>query len=113
MFKWLKEKGTLAVRKTCELNIRLNTKGVVFVANRAYSNLQASGFVPIKSDQRDVHNAQEALLTDVMLGHANGLSLEVITSQVIIPTLATLEVTEGAKQALDHVMKTAADKLAG
>jgi hypothetical protein len=112
MFKWLKEKGTHAVRKTCELNIRLNTQTLVTVANRAYANLQANGFVPTKSDQQSVFNAQEALLKDVMLGHANGLSLEDIDSQVITPALAALEVTKGAKQALDHVMKTAADMAA-
>jgi len=102
----------LAVRKTCELNIRLNTQTLVTVANRAYANLQASAFVPTKSDQQSVFNAQEALLKDVMLGHANGLSLEDITSQVITPALATHEVSDGAKQALDHVMKTAAGMVA-
>ena len=87
MFKWLKERATLAAQKACKLNIRLNTKTLASIANRVDANLRASGGALNKADQREVQKAQEALLKDIMLGYSNGLTLEEIKSDLIGPTL--------------------------
>lgn len=43
MFKWLKEKATQAAANQCKLNIRLNTKTLVSVANRADEDIKTAG----------------------------------------------------------------------
>lgn len=111
MFKWLKEKLTAAAQKQCKLNIRLNTKTLVAVANRVDEHMRASSGALNEADQRQVHNAQEALLKDIILGYSNGLSLEEINSSIIDPTLGEVEVSEGAQLAVEHVITSAAESL--
>jgi hypothetical protein len=45
MFKWLKEKLAGVVKEKCRENLRQQTQTLRAVADRVYSNLQASGFV--------------------------------------------------------------------
>src|SRR6266511_1286236 len=88
MFKWLKEKATRAAQRQCKFNIRLNTKTLASIANRAYAHLSVSGWAVDEADQREVKNAQKVLLNDILLGYSNGLSLEEIKTSVIDPSLS-------------------------
>lgn len=111
MFKWLKRKMTSAAQKQCKFNIRLNTKTLVAVANKADQHLRASGAMLNESDQIKVHNAQKALLKDIILGYSNGLSLQDIKSNVIDQALSEEQVSNGAKIAVDHVINSATESL--
>ncbi len=111
MFKWLKEKATRAAQRQCKFNIRLNTKTLASIANRAYAHLSVSGWAVDEADQREVKNAQKVLLNDILLGYSNGLSLEEIKTSVIDPSLSEVAVGEGAKLAVDHVINSAAASL--
>ncbi len=111
MFKWLKEKATAAAQKQCRFNIKLNVKTLVAVANRADQHLRTSGGKLNKSDQREVHKAQESLLKDIILGCSNGLSLQEIKATVIEPALVEEQVSDGAQLSVDHVLKFAAESL--
>jgi hypothetical protein len=109
MFKWLKEKAKQAATNQCKLNIRLNTKTLVSVANRADENIRASSGNTNDGNISDVVSAQKSLLQDIVLGHSNGMSLADIRSNIIDPILSELEVSNGAKMAVDHVLKTASE----
>jgi hypothetical protein len=111
MFNWLKKKANLSVQKTCKFNITLSTKTLVSIANRADANLRASGYLLNKSDQQEVVKAQKSLLTDIFLGHKNGMSLDEIKFSIINPLLADIQVSEGAQRAVDHVINSAAKEL--
>ncbi len=111
MFKWLKEKATQAAANQCKINIRLNTKTLVTISNKASEYIRASGDSTNEDDIRRVVKAQEDLLKDIILGHSNGLSLEEIKNTVINPELEKIEVSDGAQLAIDHVIKTAAETL--
>ncbi len=62
-------------------------------------------------DQKQVYNAQGALLKDIILGCINGLTIEEIDSALIQPVLDELHVTEGALLAILHVINSAWDTL--
>lgn len=111
MFKWLKEKATAAAAKQCRFNIRLNTKTLVTVANRADQHLRATGGALNESDRRQVHKAQEAVLKDIILGYSNGLSLQEIKKTVIDRALDEEQVSDGARLAVDHALDSAAESL--
>ena len=111
MFKWLKEKATQAAANQCKINIRLNTKTLTAIANTASEHINASGGPTDEDDIRRVVKAQEDLLKDIILGHSNGLSLEEIRNSVIGPELEKIEVSDGARLAIEHVIRTAAETL--
>ena len=111
MFKWLEKKATQAAANQCKLNIRLNTKTLAAISNTADENIVASGGATNEDDLRRVVKAQEELLKDIILGHSNGLSLEEIRNSVIGPELENIEVSDGARLAIDHVIKTACETL--
>jgi hypothetical protein len=111
MFKWLKEKATQAAANQCKFNIRLNTKTLVSIANRATANINSSGGKTNDNDIRNVVRAQEDLLKDILLGYSNGLSLESIKKEVVDPILLEIEVSDGAIMAVDHVLKSAAETI--
>ena len=109
MLKWLKEKTTKAAANQWKFNIKLNTKKLVFISNKASDNINVSGGQTNKDDVRRVVKAQEELLKDILLGCSNGLSLDEIKNDIIVPVLEKLEVSDGANLAIDHVIKSAAD----
>jgi len=109
MFKWLKEKATQAAAKQCKLNISLNAKTLVSVSNRADAAITASGGKSNNSDIQQVIKAQENLLKDIILGCSNGVSLEIIKSEIINPIISGGEVSDGAKLAINHVLDSAKD----
>lgn len=111
MFKWLKTKAAQAAANQCKINIRLNTKTLAAISNKADENIAASGGATNEDDLRRVVKAQEALLKDIILGHSNGLSLDEIRSTVVEPELKKIEVSKGARLAIDHVMKSAHETL--
>jgi hypothetical protein len=111
MLKWLKEKATKAAANQCKINIRINTKTLVTVANRADDHLVNSGGSTNERDIRKVANAQKSLLTDIMYGVSNGLSLDEIKIDVIDSELKKVKVSDGAQLAIEHVIKTAANTL--
>jgi len=111
MFKWLREKATKAAANQCKTNIRLNTKTLAAISNTASEHIKASGGATDEDDIRRVVKAQEDLLKDIILGHSNGLSLEEIKDAVIDPELEKIEVSDGARLAIEHVLKTAAETL--
>lgn len=111
MFKWLKGKATQAAANQCKINIRLNTKTLVAISNKASDHTRTSGGSTNEDDIRRVVRAQEGLLKDIILGHSNGLSLEEIKNDVIDPELKKIEVSDGARLAIEHVIKTAAENL--
>lgn len=111
MFKWLKEKATQAAANQCKINIRLNTKTLVAISNTASVHINAHGGATGEGDIRKVVKAQEDLLKDIILGHSNGLSLEEIKEKVIEHELEIIEVSDGARLAIAHVLKTAAETL--
>jgi hypothetical protein len=111
MFKWLKEKATQAAANQCRTNIRLNTGTLVAVSNSASEHINRSGGSTNENDIRRVVKAQEGLLKDIILGHSNGLSLEEIRNAVIDPELEKIEVSDGARLAIEHVTRTAAETL--
>ena len=111
MFKWLKEKATQAAANQCKINIRLNTKTLVSISNTASDHIRASGGATNEDDIRKVVKAQEDLLKDIILGHSNGLSLDEIKDAVIDPELEKIEVSDGTRLAIEHVIKTAAETL--
>lgn len=100
-----------AVQKQCKFNIKLNTKTLVSVANRADAHIRENGETVNESDQEQVYNAQGALLKDIILGCSNGLTLDEIESTVIQPVLDELHVTEGALFAIQHVINSAGETL--
>lgn len=109
MFRWLKKKATAAAQKQCRLNIRLNTKTLISVANRIDAKIVQSGGTVSPSDQQSAQKAQEALLTDIILGISNGLTLEEIQASIVNPILDEEELSEGARIAVKHVLQSAAD----
>ena len=111
MFKWLKEKATQAAANQCKINIRLNTKTLVAISNMASEHINARGGAADEGDIRRVVKAQEDLLKDIILGCSNGLSLKGIKDEVIEPELRKIEVNDGARLAIEHVLKTAAETL--
>ena len=111
MFKWLKEKATKAAANQCKINIRLNTKTLASISNTASEHINASGGATDEDDIRRVVKAQEDLLKDIILGHSNGLSLEEIKDAVIDPELEKIEVSDGARLEIEHVIKTATETL--
>ena len=111
MFKWLKEKATKAVATQCKFNIRLNTKKLVSVVNRADKHINASSGNTNDKDTRDVASAQKRLLADVIIGNSKGISLETIKNDVIDPLLQKIEVTNGVKIAVEHVLKSAVETI--
>ena len=113
MFKWLKEKTTKAVATQCKFNIRLSTKKLVSVANRADQHINASGGNTDGNDIRDVESAQKKLLSDVILGNSKGMSFKTIYSDVIAPLLHKVKATDRAKNAVDHVINSAAKTIVG
>lgn len=106
MFKWLKEKATKAAANQCKLNIKLNTRGLIATANDAAANISASGGSTNEADIRRVLKAQERLREDIVLGLANGLSIENIKNSVITPEIEKFHASDEAKFAIDHVIKT-------
>ncbi len=111
MFKWLKEKATQAAANQCKINIRLNTKTLAAVSNTASEHINASGVATDEDDIRIVVKAREDLLKEIIHGHSNGLSLEEIKDTVINPELEKIEVSDGARLAIEQVIKMAAETL--
>lgn len=111
MLKWLKKKATKAAANQCKINIRINTKTLVTISNRADDHVANSGGSTNEDDIHKVVNAQERLLTDIMYGVSNGLSLDEIKIAVIDPELEKVKVSDGAQLAIEHVIKTAANTL--
>ena len=115
MFKWLKEKVALAALRQTKLNIRLNTKTLVSIANRAYKNIIVSGGEVNKEDQTRVYKAQKALLADILLGHSDRLALEEIATIVIDASIEEAggrsQLSGGALRAITHVINSAAESL--
>ena len=109
MFDWIKGKATQAAANQCKINIRLNTKTLVAISNKADENIQSSGGSTNDGDIQKVVKAQEELLKDIILGHSNGLSIEEIKNTVVNPVLEDIEVSDGASLAVEHVMSTAND----
>ena len=109
MFRWLKKKATVAAQKQCKLNIRLNTKTLISVANRIDANIVRSGGAFSPSGQEEVHKAQEALLKDIILGVSNGLALDEIQALIVNPILDEEEVNEGVRIAVKHVIQSVPD----
>jgi hypothetical protein len=111
MFKWLKKKATQAAANQCKTNIRLGTKTLISIANTADEHIIKSGGATDDNDIRRVAKAQESLFKDIVLGHSNGLSLEDIRETVINPILEKLKAGDGARLAIEHVIKEAAQAL--
>jgi len=109
MFKWLKDKATQAAAKQCKLNISLNAKTLLSVSNHADAAITTSGGKTNNSDIQQVIKVQEELLKDIILGCSNGLSLEIIKSEIINPIIAEGEVSDGAKLSINHVLDSAKD----
>ena len=111
MLKWLKKKATKAAANQCKINIRINTKTLVTIANRSDDHFVNSGGSANERDIRKVVNAQKRLLTDIMYGVSNDLSLDEIKIDVIDSELKKVKVSDGAQLAIEHVIKTAANTL--
>lgn len=82
MLKRLKGKAKEVAQNQCKLNIRLNIKTLVTVANRVEQKMLDSEGDYTQSDMMKVMNAGQALFTDVRLGFMNGLSLEKIVGDL-------------------------------
>lgn len=107
MLSWIKRKATQAAANQCKVNIRFATKTLVSVSNKADENIHSSGGITNDSDVRKVVKAQKGLLTDIILGHSNELTIEEMRTDVISPVLEQLVVSEGASLAVEHVIETA------
>ena len=102
MLKWLKEKAQKAAANQCRLNIGLNVRTLVSVANQADERIhQTGGSNP--ADINRVGATQHRLLDDIALGLANGLGLQAIES-AFDEALAKEKVGNGARMAIDHVL---------
>jgi hypothetical protein len=100
MFKWLKKKAG----ETSLFNVKLNTKTLILVANRAHENIQATG----KDDDaltREVISAQVALLDDMRLAIDNGMSTQDVEASVE-QAKSQHPVSKGAEMAIEHVLKS-------
>jgi len=109
MFKWLKNKATQAAANQCKLNINLNAKTLLSVSNQADAAITTSGGKTNNSDIQRVIKAQEELLKDIILGCSNGLSLDIIKSEIINPIITSAIVSDGAQLAINHVLDSAKD----
>ena len=107
MLGWLKKKGMGVVQNQCKFNIKLCTKTLVSIANRAHAHLEESGGKFNEYDKTQVHNAQERLAEEIGLGIADGLTLDEIKTGVIQPILEEPDVTAGASLAVNHVIESA------
>ncbi len=107
VFKGIKKKFTQAAANQCKFNIKLNLKTLVGISNAVDERIVASGGLVNEGDTRRVVNAQKELLTDIILAHSNGLTIETIKKTVIEPELTKIQVTPGARLAIDHVIKAA------
>lgn len=77
MLKWLKKKAG----ETSLFNIKVNTKTLISVSNRAHENIQATG----RDDEaltKEVMSAQVSVLEDMHLAISNGISIQQIEAAV-------------------------------
>ena len=99
MLKWLKKKsGEVSL-----YNVKLNTKTLILVSNRAHENIQATG----KDDDaltKEVMSAQADVLEDMRLAIDNGMSIQDVEASVE-KAKSQLSVSEGAELAIAHVLK--------
>ncbi len=107
MLGWLKKKGMGVVQNQCKFNIKLCTKTLISIANRAHAHLEESGGKFNEYNKTQVNNAQERLAEEIGLGIANGLTLDEIKTGVIQPILEESDVTAGASLAVNHVIESA------
>lgn len=104
MFKWLKDKGMSAVRRTCQLNIKLNTKTMISVANRVEKEMMENGGNYDNSDMMEIMKAAQALFADVRLGVSNGISMEDIENNIIRPILNEEETNSFTKGIMEDAL---------
>src|SRR5687768_8219293 len=102
MLKWLKEKAEKAAANQCRLNIGLNVRTLVSVANQADERIQQTG-ASNPADINRVSAAQHRLLDDIALGLANGMGIQGV-ERAFDEALAKEKVGNGARMAVDHVL---------
>lgn len=108
---WLKKKGIETVQRQCKFNIKLNTKTLISIANRACTHIEESSGKVNECDKAQVYNAQKRLLEDIILGCSNGLTLDENKTSVIQPILNEADVSSSAFLAVNHVIKSAEETL--
>ena len=101
---WFKEKLQKAAANQSKLNIKLNAKTLVSVANEADASIETTG-TSNDSDTQRVHRAQVELLKDLQLGIGNGLSPTEVRA-IVTATIASETVSKGAQMAIDHALKS-------
>ncbi len=99
MFKWLKKKAG----KQSLFNVKINTKTLILVSNRADENIKATG-AEDDAYTREVISAQESLLTDMRLAIDNGMSIQDVKAS-IEQAKSQYPVSKGAEMAIEHVLK--------
>lgn len=104
--QWLEKRAA----KQSALNVRINTRTLVTVANRVYVKLEANGLQFGPQDLLELTSAQEQLMTDILYTLANGMDLDELERAHIEPTLSKeSHVSEGARiavrNAVDEVRK--------
>jgi|TARA_Y100000310_G_scaffold249556_1_gene255622 hypothetical protein len=100
MFKWLRKKAG----ETSLFNVKINTKSLILISNRAHENIQATG----RDDDaltREVMSDQVSLLEDMRLAIDNGMSIQDVKASVE-QAKSQHPVSKGAEMAIEHVLKS-------
>lgn len=99
LFKWLEARAA----KQSLFNVGINTRTLILVSNTADAAIHATGSAN-PSHTNEVVAAQKSLLADIQLALANGAELSAV-QEAIEKAKAKENVTEGAKMAIENVLK--------
>ncbi len=111
MFERIKQKMGTAAAERCRRNISERTKQLISVANTAYKHIHESGGAINNDDVRAVVKLQKSLLTDMVLAHANGISLSQVKHEITDPELNSPAASYGAKLSFKHLFEEAAEAI--
>ena len=98
MFKWLKKKAG----EQSLYNVKINTKTLILVSNRAHEKIQATGMSEDKNT-KDVVSAQKSLLSDMNLAIANGMSIQQVR-EAVDEAKSEYTVSKGAEMSIANVL---------
>lgn len=104
--RYLTSVGATMLAIQCKDNIILKSRTLVMESNSAYDRILAT-WTHNDPDVATVRSAQDSLLFDIQLGMATGLQIDDIT-KVIEEATKEMDVSKGARMALDHVLKSVA-----
>ena len=111
MFNWLKNKVIEASVYQVKNDIALNVQVLVSQANKSYAHLLETGS-PSQREADRIFETQKILLYAIQVGISNNLTLDE-TKNIIYEKMKSMEVSEGAKMAVDHVLEKADDEFGG